>query len=252
MIRSVLGSRASIGGPLGSGRGGAGNGLLTGLVAYWGLDEASGANNALDKHGGGLTLTQNNSPGADTGIVYATARTFNGSNQYFSRASETALNFSTGDFALALWLYSGANNASKFIINKRLDGSNFYMIQQDGSQYLIFEAYVGNVPIIRINTNSIPTTSAWTFVVVNVARGDTAATRIHINNVDTTTGTPTTEATSIDNSGAFNLGRWGGNGLYWNGRIGPVAMWKNRTLDATARAALWNGGNGLAYSAFTA
>lgn len=39
---------------------------------------------------------------------------------------------------------------------------------------------------------------------------------------------------------------------YFPGRIGPVAMWKNRTLDAAARTALYNGGAGLAYADFTA
>ena len=78
-----------------------GNGLLTNLVGYWGLDEAAGANNALDKHSNALTLTQTGSPGSAAGKVYAGSRTFDGSGQQFSRASATSLQMGDLDFAIA-------------------------------------------------------------------------------------------------------------------------------------------------------
>ncbi len=65
------------------------------------LNEAAGANNALDLHTNGLTLTQTSSPGSDTGKVYSTARTFDGAFDYFTRNSETLLQTGDVDFTIA-------------------------------------------------------------------------------------------------------------------------------------------------------
>ena len=252
MMRYVLGSRASIGGVLGSGRGGGGNGLLTGLVAYWGLDEASG--NALDKHSGGLTLTQSGNPGADTGKVYATARTFNGSSQYFSRNSEAALQTGNIDFAIAAWVYLPS-----------VTGDNKPIVYKGGTSsaidyYLDYSVYVARFRLVvtangsteawvAADTFGAASSNTWYFVAgwhdavantLNIAiNGGAADSAAHSTGVYAGTG-------------AFAIGKIQAYNKFLSGRIGPVAFWKNRTLDATARAALYNGGAGLAYSAFTA
>jgi hypothetical protein len=45
-------------------------------------------------------------------------------------------------------------------------------------------------------------------------------------------------------------------GAFWNGRIGPIMLWKSApggggALSADQRTALWNSGNGLPYAQFT-
>lgn len=248
MIRPVLGSRASIGGPLGSGRGGAGNGLLTGLVAYWGLDEAGGANNALDKHSGGLTLTQSGDPGADTGKVYATARTFSGS-QYFTRNSETALQTGNVDWHVAIWAYSTASTAGQQIISKlgsSLASREFQVFFSAGQ--ITFDWWINaSNGVAEATTTAGFSTDTW-HLVECYHNATTNQIGVAIDN-----GTFVTQSANGGNAGAAAF-RIGGRELaatLWAGRLGPVAMWKNRTLDATARAALWNGGAGLAYSAFS-
>ena len=97
---------------------GAGNGLLNALIAYYKLDEAGGANDALDAHTGGLTFTQVNAPGSDAGKI-GTARTFAAASaQYFSRADDS--NFSTGDvdFTISAWVYLANVTANHGIFGK--------------------------------------------------------------------------------------------------------------------------------------
>ena len=113
-MQAMQGSMAA----MDEGDGVAGNGLLTNLAAYWGLDEAGGANNALDKHTNALTLTQVASPGSASGIVYARARAFDGINNYFYRASETLLQSGDIDFAIAAWVFLTSSGVKKSIACK--------------------------------------------------------------------------------------------------------------------------------------
>ena len=245
MMRHALGSNASIGGVLGSGRAAAaGNGLLTGLVAYWGLDEASG--NALDKHSGGLTLTQTNSPGASTGIVYGTARTFNGT-QYFRRNSEAALQTGNIDFALAAWVYVAdtANRSIAGKFNYSTNNREFALIHESTlAQFVVSADGSGTLSRAQL---SLPTQNAWHFY---VAWHDATANKIYLQ-IDNGTPAETAHSTGVFvGASPFDIGYL--FGVYsWSGRIGPVTFWKNRTLSADDRTALWNGGAGLAYSAFT-
>ena len=257
MIRGVLGSRAAIGGPLGSGRGGAGNGLLTGLVAYWGLDEASG--NALDKHSGGLTLTQANSPGADTGKVYSTARTGNGNNQYFSRASETAIQVGDIDFCVAAWVYLTNTSAQHLIASQYRFGDNHrvwffdYLNTTNRFRFAISGDGV-NATIVTANNFGAPSGSTWYLIYVyHDATANQIGISVNNGTADTqthTTGASTDTVAPLAIQAFFNTTGIAA-GTTWQGRLGPVAMWKNRTLSADDRTLLWNGGAGLAYSAFS-
>lgn len=230
------------------------NGLLTNLIAYWGLDEAGGANNALDKHSNGLTLAQSNSPGSDTGLVYAGARTFTtASAQYFARASEANLQLGDIDFTLAAWVYLTNKDVVRGIVGKWLSTGNqrAFQIDYDNASNRFRLALSPNgttQSVLYANNYGSPPLNTWLFAcawydsVIDIAY-------LSINN-----GT----ANSVSHAGGafgtstaqFEVGRAYGSS-YWNGRIGPVAMWK-RALDATARTTLYNAGAGLTYAAFTA
>lgn len=70
-----------------------GNNLLPNLLSFWRFEETSG--NAFDSSGNSRTLTTNGVVNSGTGIV-ANDRTYTvGGNAFFSRASETAMNFSS-------------------------------------------------------------------------------------------------------------------------------------------------------------
>lgn len=238
----------SIGAVLGGSQRAASNGLLTGLVAYWKLDEASG--NAIDAHSNALTLTAANAPGSAAGKIYATARTGNNSNQYFYRASEAALQLGDIDFALAAWIWPAdeQNNAicavygtvqanRSILFNINAGNCGFYCTNSGGTQSSAIAAGID--------------TFAWSLC---MAWHDATANKIYVQIDD---GTPVESAHSGGarvSTDAWTIAALTENAfsIPLNGRIGPVAMWKNRTLSAADRAALWNGGAGLAYSGFTA
>ena len=230
----------------------ASNGLLTNLVAYWGLDEEGGANDALDKHTNGLTLTQAASPGSAAGKVYAGARALASvSTQYFSRASETLLQVGGTSYSWSCWIYPTTAITSRYIINKRQDASNYYALRTDAGGNLIWDEYSGGTKRIEILTSTVPSLNTWQMITVVVTRGDTAASRMYLGTNNITTGTPTALVSYTDNTGAFNIGRWGGGGNYYDGRLGPVIFWKGSALTSDQRTALYNAGAGLTYAAFT-
>lgn len=246
----VMGGRGQTGYVLGQGRGGASNGLLTGLVAYWPLSEASG--NAIDAHSNGLTLTAQNAPGADTGQVYASARTFNGSNQYFSRASEAALQPGGVDFAIAAWVYLVSKVAPRPILSKCNTASTATW-EYDLTYYNVTDRFWFRISngsaLFTATANNYGSPPTGEFALI-CAWNDSASKKIYISMDNGTPDEATYTGTIPTTTQPLLVGTLF---TFWHsGRIGPVAMWKNRTLSAADRTALWNGGAGLAYASFTA
>ena len=253
----VMGGRGQMGAVMAQGRGG-GNGLLTGLVAYWGLDEASG--NAVDAHSNGLTLTAANAPGNAAGQVYATARTFaSASSQYFSRNSEAALQTGDIDFAFAAWVYLTTDAFCTVIAKDSTNTANQrdfniqYRSDTDRIRFIVVRNGGTQINLLA-NSHGAITLNSWILV---AAWHDAAADTINISiNNGTVDSAATGGALQAASTWPLQIGARGNAPSaaieYWQGRIGPIAFWKNRTLSAADRAALWNGGNGLAYSGFTA
>jgi hypothetical protein len=219
------------------------------------LNEAAGANDALDLHDGGLTLTQNGSPGSAAGIVYASARTFDGSADYFSRASEAALQAGDVDFAIAAWVYLTSNAADAGVIIKGNGAAaatiEYYLRYQQSTDK--FRFIVGNgTSGIGINSAQGPTINAWHLITCwHDATNNLIG--IQMDSNAPATGEWTGGAAPTANALLCGVGYAAATNIaYWPGRLGPVSMWKNRTLDAAAIASLWSGGAGLAYSAYTA
>ena len=253
-----MGARGATGYVLGRGAGSAAsNGLLTGLVAYWGLDEASG--NALDKHSGGLTLTANAAPGNSTGKVYSTARTFvQASSQYFSRAHEVAIELGDVSFSVAAWVYLTAGAFGTVIAKDSTNTTNqrdFNIQYRSDTDRIRFIVVRNGGTQINLLANSHGALSLNTWILIT-AWHDVAADTINISiNNGTVDSAATGGALQAASTWPLQIGARGNAPLaaieYWSGRIGPVAFWKNRTLSADDRAALWNGGAGLAYAGFS-
>jgi hypothetical protein len=233
------------------------NGLLNNLVGYWGLDEASGANDALDKHTGARTLTHAASPGSSTGKVYSGARTFNGSTQYFNRASETALQGGDNDITISAWVYLTANSSEQIIVTKAASTEEYYLYYASSSNRFAFSVNdgAGHYTAVTANTFGAPSLNTWYFV-TGVHDAVNNQIKISVNNgtFDTASHTYGIASTS-DNFcvGAIYTGSTVISPL--TGRIGPVAMWKSApgsggALTSTQVGQLYNSGNGLAYHAF--
>lgn len=146
------------------------NGLLNNLIGYWGLDEASGANNATDKHTNGLTLTQYNSPGAATGKIYTNARTFSGSagsTQHFRRTSETATVTGDVDFTIAAWVYLSSTSVGQVIACKLGSLSEYIMYYDNSVSRFKFGVSVNGSDVYEATASNFgaPSTGTWYLVV---------------------------------------------------------------------------------------
>ncbi len=236
-------------------RGTASNGLLANLIGYWALDEAAGANNALDKHSGGLTLTQTGSPGSDTGLVYAGARTFSGSGQYFSRTNETALELVNADWTIAAWIYPTNLVGARVVVAKDVAGAREFVIYIFSSKVSVnlFDG-AGNVVFSGDNSTAI-SPNQWSLVTVQYAvtsgvvgiqvNGGTIVTKAQ-------TATPAISTTSLTVGGRSYSGAEG----YFAGRIAPLSLWKSAAgaggvLSAAALTWLYNSGNGRTYASLS-
>lgn len=111
--------------------------LLTGLVAHWPFDEASG--NALDAHASSLDLTDTNTVGVSTERPGVSRKSTTANSEYFVLANASAgdLKFGDEDFALSIWFntsaWSGITDANLFSIWNNVNGQRAYYLKYDQS-----------------------------------------------------------------------------------------------------------------------
>lgn len=222
------------------------NTLLTDLVAFWKLDEASGtrSDSVSTNH-----LTENFGVGQAAGIGgVGNAASFNGSNQYLSIADNAAL--STGDigFTITGWVYlntGSINSNGRDIIGKwnpvgELEFSIEYY-SSGGNHFRFFVSSTGNgVTGDLDNVEGGFAEGAWTFFTCwHDAVNNTL--NYELNN----SGTIRTLSYSggvRDGASEWTIGR-GVTSRYMNGRIQNVGFWK-KVLTSTERTTLYNGGAG--------
>src|SRR3990167_4764952 len=170
--------------------------LLSGLVAFWSLNEASGvrySHNSLND------LSDNNTVTTNPGVVGMAAQFVAANSEYLSHADNADLSTGDIDFTLAGWVYIDAIGAAtypRWIAKSnaaQTAGNIEYQVffgdgDDDKLRFIIYDASANNVGDVRWGTASSATT--WYYVVVwhdsvNNQVG------ISINN-----GTPVTSATS--------------------------------------------------------
>ncbi|MBM3187105.1 MAG: hypothetical protein FJZ90_00095 [Chloroflexi bacterium] len=237
-----------------------GGGLLNNLIAYWPGNEPNG--DLLDAHINGLHLTDTNTVTSAAGIVYPTARFYQQVNgEYHRRVDEPLLSTGDVDFTLAVWLYRTfrASVVDWGVIGKYTSSAREYVISwEDVTERMQFsvsrDGGVGTVTGIQATTFGVVPLDTWIFV---IAWHDAVLDRIYIQ-VNNGTADWASHANGVfDGTAQFEIGRFFSMAeTTWNGRIGPSAFWKSApggsgVLTAAQRTALWNGGAGLPYTAFT-
>lgn len=240
----------------------AGNGLLNSLIAYWPLNEASG--NALDAHTNGLVLTDTNTVTNAAGKVYATARQYTAANsESHTRASEALLSAGDVELTLCAWIYANTKTAGMAVLGKynNATGEREYGFQYDAAvdrlQFLVGNNTGSEASVLHADNYGAMSTGQWLMVIgwhdpaknkIFLSVNNGAVNEVaHINGI-------------VSGTRSFLIGARfvaGSMANYWNGRIGPVAMWKSAAggggvLSNQQRSQLYNAGAGLAYSAFTA
>lgn len=236
--------------------GGAGNGLLNALIAYWPGNEANG--NALDLHTNALHLTDVNTVTSNPGLVYALSRQYTAANsEYHTRPGDDAL-LSAGDndFTIASWVRFDSIGAFRSIVSKYLGPGNYeyYLILSSLNRFRFVTSHDGtNISQVNANTFGAPIINTWYLA---VAWHDSVANTINIQiNNGAVDSLP--HATGVfDGNTPFRLAQTAG-ALYMDGRIGPTMFWKSAgggggVLSVEQKTALYNAGAGLPYASFTA
>lgn len=222
--------------------------LTTNLISHWPLGEASG--NALDAHGSNH-LTETAGPIASAAGKVGNARDFDGpAHQYFERADNADLSTGNIDFTFSCWVNAESFFAVPIIANKGWVGENAnseWQLIYLSSRFELMVMSGTTLTEVIANNFGAPSLSTWYHIVcwhdsVNNLIG------ISVNN-----GTPNTTSTSAgvnNGTGTFQIGAMSFANVYWDGLIDECSFWK-RVLTADERTALYNGGNGLAYAAWT-
>jgi hypothetical protein len=222
--------------------------LLTNLISYWKLDEASG--NAIDARGT-QDLTAVNSPGSAAGKI-ATCRSFDfASSRRFSRAKTAELAVGDIDFTLQAWVQvksvPGLNNA--ILARWTLDFNNrsFILMYHSSGVFRFLLSSNGSGPSLTRDASTFGSASLNTWYLVHAWHDS-------INNqvgISVNAGTPDISSYSagvFNDNGNWQLGAFN-NGNHWDGLIDEAGFWK-RVLTSSERAALYNSGNGLSYDNF--
>ena len=217
--------------------------LLTDLVSYWKLDEASGTryDSVLTS---GNDLTDNNTVGSAEGKQGNAASFVAANNETLTKAASAELSFGDVDFTIAAWFNTGTKVDGTIVsVWENGVGVN-YALQLDGSgtkvQMRTFDAWPGDIALYDTVVND----SEW-----HLAIGwyDAAADTVNIQVDNTTVVTTASSGAPPGTTLTFAIGGIVGTDvLCWNGLIDEVGIW-SRVLTADERAALYNSGDGVTY-----
>lgn len=214
--------------------------LLTSLVSYWKLDEASGTR--ADSHGAN-SLTSNNSVSSTTGKIGNAADFVPASSQSLSRASNSDLQGGNFDFTFAGWAkFDDYAVSSGFpMAFAKTSGAIEYELFHSGTDIAWRVATVGSGNVLVARPR--PTAGTWFFFECwHDATNDQIGLRL--NNDTASTATALGGATV--GTGTFRIGARGNNSLFLDGAIDEVGLWR-RLLTSDERATLYNAGNGVTY-----
>lgn len=219
--------------------------LLTGLVSYWPLGEASGTR--ADSVGGN-DLTDNNTVTQGGGKIGNAADYVAVNSEYLSKSDNASLDFTTA-FSFQAWIFGSSLTANACIAAKwayATDGCWSIQVDGDGTGILIFVADAANDPgnNWRQFESASLTDMAWYHIVVTYAAGEV---KLYVNGTEAEAGSSAgVIPVSLRNSGAeLRLGSFEGLGRYWQGREDEAALW-SRALTAGEVTTLFNSNSGLA------
>ncbi len=204
------------------------------LIAYWKLND--NANDVVGSNNGNPVGVIN------TTGYFNSAYNFDGIDDFLDMGNDDSLNFNTNDYSFSIWLKRDNSSNRHFIANKRQDATNSIQYEIEATDKLRHQAFVGGTDIIDIVSSSSLEQDIWYHVVFVVDRDSASNTRIYLNGVDDTSGTPDISASTIDNSGNLSIGKHGSGALYFNGTMDDIKFY-NKTLSAEQVKALYQSTN---------
>lgn len=213
--------------------------LLTGLVAFWKLEEASGTR--VDEVGSN-DLTDNNTVTQATGKVGNAAQFTAANSESLSIADNADVSMGAGvQFTIAGWFYLDNKSTYRHAWAKWESGVQFeyrllYNVDTDKFEFWVSSDGSGFSTVTATSFGS-PSTATWYFI---MCRYD--GTNISISVNDGTVNNTAFTADVFNGTQAFRLGSKTG-GDYWDGRIDAVGLWK-RALTTAEVTEFYNAGNG--------
>lgn len=223
--------------------------LLTSLVSWWSLDEASGSR--ADSHGSN-TLTDNNTVTQATGKVSNAGQFTYANSEWLSKATPTGVNGGNTDWTIQAWVYadSFSGGSDKFPGIVILGGAgllgagdnDYLLVHDNGDTFEFFSSNGSSFSLVSATNFGAASTATWYHI---IAWHDSAVGSLNIKINDGTTDTNSSINTPSHQASADNL-QIGRYDVHWDGRIDEVAFW-SRVLTASEITELYNSGSGIAY-----
>lgn len=217
--------------------GAAASSLLTGLVAYWPMNEVSDGSISVprvDIVGGISVPDQNKCPSSPDG-KFGVCALLDGTNSRQMSVAAPSL-YTDGDLSLCVWVNFSTGAPNRGLVNFDLK-SKFDMGCHGGAASWTVNYWDNGYDTIIVNT----TNDVWHLF---CGWHDRTAQKYYLS-VDNGTASskdcPVQASYPYDNVLTFFMSP---NTLA--GKVGPIMYWK-RVLTPTERTALWNGGDGIAY-----
>lgn len=225
--------------------GGGGSTLLTDIIAYWKLDEASGTRNDSV---GSTNLSDNNTVTSATGKINNAGQFVAANSEYLEALDNAAMSVGAGSFTFTCWVNLASKATYQSIVSKAnfsapLEYHLIYHPAYDNFMWLLADSG-GTITELRASTFGSPSTSTWYFLAAWYDSGS-GLMKVSVNNgtVDTVSG-----PTPFDGASRFRLGAYNYSAASFpmDGMIDEVGFWK-RTLTAGEITSLYNGSSGLSY-----
>lgn len=213
--------------------------LLTNLLSYWKLDEASG--DRFDSHSTN-TLSAYNAPVSATGKINSGVQCASSGTKALKRNHDATISWGYQEVSFSCWVKFDVL-LGRAIFSK---GTTMGVFVSDFGGGDIFFTYVTNGAVNYVDHTTILATGVWYHLVVvnSFANGLI----VYVNNVKVV-GDPYTG--NITNTRAFAIGAYAlSNGDLTEASdavIDEFGYWKDRALSDADVAALYNSGSGLAY-----
>ena len=213
------------------------------LVSHWKMDEAGGANNAIDSVGTN-TGVHAASPGSAAGKI-ATCRDLEASSsQHFTVANNASMDVAGVTFGYTGWWQMKSKAATMHMACKRTGQLEHWLRYDSGSdrfQFRVYETPSGVSVTIEANALGSPATATWYFI---CCWKDHVAQTINIQVNNGTVNSAAFTAAVTDGTSQFEIGA-GAGAEFWGGPVDELSFWKGGFPGASERTAMYNGGSGI-------
>jgi hypothetical protein len=191
------------------------------LIGWWKFDESFGSVASDSSSSGNEGQLMNMDSGSWTAGRNGAALWFDGYNDYVWIPYNPSLDLGTSDFSFSMWVKKDALTTSdKYLYNQRMDGYNWFYLQWKSTNVIQATLKLAGTEQLSVRSSSPLSASKWYHIVLVVDRDLPSQTKVYIDNVNNTSGTPSVNTVDYSLGAGVSIGRWsGGSGQNWDGII---------------------------------